>query len=66
MERASLPSLSADYPAELDDLLMDIPMSLKRLCQLDPPSQVHTGARVHRHKTNANSVIEHAMLTAML
>ena len=44
MERAPLPSTAAAALAEIEDLLMDTPLSPKRPRQDDSPTQMSTGA----------------------
>ena len=49
MERAPLPSPSAADSSEMDDLLVDTPLSPKRPRQDEPPTQVGTGATHDTH-----------------
>eukprot|EP00967_Tisochrysis_lutea_P087208 scaffold123282_cov33-Tisochrysis_lutea.AAC.1 len=66
MERAPPPSLAAAALAALDEELMDTPLSPKRPHQVEPATQVGTGATIPHPRITANSVHEPDMLTAML
>jgi len=66
MERAPPPSLAAAALAEMDELLMDTPLSPKRPRPDDTPSQVGAGAATPRPRTTANSARTDIMVTTML
>jgi len=66
MERAPPPSLAAAALAEMDELLMDTPLSPKRPRPDDTPSQVGTGAATPRPRITANSAHTELMVTTML